>query len=135
MSVDVNVAIIGRNAECEALSDLLDGGYFEVRTGTQPTSVADAATGTLIGTVTLNTPSFATASGGAMALDPPSNVTAVADADVNNITWGRFYTSGAAAVIDVDISLSGGGAAMIATKIDPLTGESIALTYTHTIPE
>ena len=55
------------------MSDLLDGGYFEVRTGTQPTSVEDSATGTLIGTVTLNTPSFATASGGAMALDPPSN--------------------------------------------------------------
>ena len=54
---------------------------------------------------------------------------------MNNITWGRFYTSGDAAVIDVDITTSGGGGAMIATKVDPLTGESIALTYTHTIPE
>lgn len=130
-----NLAIVARNAECEALADLLDGGSFQVRTGTQPTSVEDAATGTLIGTVVLNTPSFDPASGGAMDLDPPSNVVAVADADVNNITWGRFLTSGAAAILDVSITVSGGGGEVIATKVDPLTGESIALTFTYTIPE
>jgi len=70
-----------------------------------------------------------------MVLDGPAVVLAVADADVDNITWGRFYTAANDACIDVDITLSGGGGAMIATKIDPLTNESIALTYTHTIPE
>ncbi len=135
MSVIVNVGIFARNAECQGLSDALNGGYFEVRTGTQPASVDDTATGTLIGTVVLNTPSFLTPSGGVMVLDGPAVVLAVADADVDNITWGRFYTAANDACIDVDITLSGGGGAMIATKIDPLTNESIALTYTHTIPE
>lgn len=130
---DVNVGDFARNAECQALSDALDGGYFEVRTGTQPASVDDAATGTLIATVVLNTPSFLTPSGGSMVLDGPPTVLCVADADVDNITWGRFYTATDDACIDVDIGLS--AAAMIATKIDPLTNESVALTYTHTIPE
>lgn len=130
-----NLAIVARNAECEALSDLLDGGYLEVRTGTQPTSVEDAAVGTLIATVVLNTPSFATASGGVMALDPPDSVVCVADADVNNITWGRFYTAADATVLDCSITVSGGGGEIIATKVDPLTGETVALTFSYTIPE
>lgn len=130
-----NLSIVARNAECEAFSDLLDGGYLEVRTGTQPASVENAATGTLIATVDLNTPSFATASGGAIVLDPPATVVTVADADVNNITWGRFYTAGDAAILDVSITTSGGGGEIIATKVDPLTGETVALTFTYTIPE
>lgn len=130
-----NLSIVARNAECQALSDLLDGGSFQVRTGTQPTSVEDAATGTLIGTVVLNTPAFATPAGGAMDLDPPATVVAVADADVNNITWGRFLTSAAAAVLDCSITTSGGGGEIIATKVDPLTNETIAMTFTYTIPE
>lgn len=130
-----NLSILARNAECEALSDMLDGGYFEVRTGTQPASVEDAVVGTLIGTVVLDTPSFATASGGAIVLDPPATVTAVADADVNNITWGRFFTAADAAVLDCSITTTGGGGEIIATKVDPLTNETIAMTFTYTIPE
>lgn len=130
-----NLSIVARNAECEALSDLLDGGSFEVRTGTQPASVENAATGTLIGTVVLDTPAFAAASGGAIILDPPATVTAVADADVNNITWGRFKTSGGASVLDCSITTTGGGGEIIATKVDPLTNETIAMTFTYTIPE
>lgn len=130
-----NVSDTAWNCMLDALSGRtpssdLGGGYFEGRTGTQPTSVADAATGTLIFTITLNDPAFATASGGSADLDTPTPVTCVADADVNNITWGRFYTSAAAAIMDVSITTSGGGGEMIATKVDPLTGETVAVTYT-----
>jgi hypothetical protein len=118
------------NAMLDALSTALGGGYFEGRTGTPPTSVEDTATGTIIFTVTLETPAFATASGGSAALDTPAPVTCDNDADVNNITWGRFYTSADAAMHDVTITISGGGGDMIATKVDPLTGESVAITYT-----
>src|SRR3546814_13515378 len=65
---------------------LLNGGYVEVRTGSQPAGGTDtAATGTLLGTITLPNPAF----GGAFDLDPDhasKGTTGIAAADVNAVT-------------------------------------------------
>lgn len=51
------------------LATAFDGGaaIFEVRTGTQPASAGDAATGTLLVSITLPADAFAAASSGAIA--------------------------------------------------------------------
>jgi hypothetical protein len=57
-----------RNAACNAIVDLIDAGggagKILIRTGTQPTNVGDADTGTLLGTLTFNATAFGAASGG-----------------------------------------------------------------------
>lgn len=56
-----------RNAACDAIVDLLDVGgnsTIQIRTGAQPTNVADAAAGTLLGTLTPAATAFGSASTG-----------------------------------------------------------------------
>lgn len=56
-----------RNAACDAIVDLLDVGgtaTIQIRTGAQPTNVADAAAGTLLGTLTCAATAFGAASTG-----------------------------------------------------------------------
>lgn len=55
-----------RNLAAQAIADAFSGGTAEIRTGTQPTTANDAATGTLLSTITLPTPAFTAASGGAI---------------------------------------------------------------------
>jgi hypothetical protein len=49
------------NAMVDALTDLIDGGTLEIRTGAKPASPNDAATGTLLATLTFSSPSFGSA--------------------------------------------------------------------------
>ena len=52
-------------AACDAVVDRLDAGaaagYIEIRTGSQPATADTAATGTLLGTLTLSDPAFGNA--------------------------------------------------------------------------
>lgn len=79
-------------------SSTFANGVIEIRSGTQPASADDAATGTLLGTVTLNsgafTPgvatnglTFAAASGGAVS---KSGVWSFAGLAVGTAGWFRF---------------------------------------------
>lgn len=53
-----------RNAAANAIADALNGGYIQIRTGAQPTNVADAAQGTLLGTCTFSPIAFGSPSSG-----------------------------------------------------------------------
>jgi hypothetical protein len=57
-----------RNKACDAIVDDLDAGSgagtIAIRTGTQPTNVGDADTGTLLATLTFSDPAFGAASTG-----------------------------------------------------------------------
>lgn len=68
-----------RNAAADALADLLDGGTgagrIEVRTGTVPTNVSDASTGTLLGTLTFSATAFGSASTGVVTANSISSDT------------------------------------------------------------
>lgn len=93
-----------RNAACDAAVDLLDAdasaGYVEIRTGTQPATVATAASGTLLATCTLGDPAFG-ASGavnpGEAVANAVATVQAVADGTAG---WFRGYDGAGVAVID-----------------------------------
>src|SRR5688500_2769780 len=86
-----------RNAGADAEVDLIDvggAGTIQIRTGAQPTNVADAAQGTLLGTLTFSATAFGSASAGVCTAN---GITSDTSAD-NSGTAGhaRLLTGGAA---------------------------------------
>jgi hypothetical protein len=65
MAYRYNTAQANRLAEANGSS--FDGGEARVYTGTQPTNAGDAASGTLLCTITLPSPAFGAASGGVVS--------------------------------------------------------------------
>lgn len=87
-----------RNAACDAIVDLLDGGAgagrVDVRTGSPPTNVSDASSGTLLASPVFGDPAFGAASTGtatANAITSDTNADASGDAG-----YFRAYADGAA---------------------------------------
>jgi len=79
-----------RNKACDAIVDEIDAGAgagtIAIRTGSQPTNVGDADTGTLLGTLTFSDPAFGSASSGTATA---SAITSDTNAD-NSGTAGHF---------------------------------------------
>ena len=122
-----------RNAAAEAVVALLDAGtgpgYIEFRTGSLPASPQTAASGTLLGTVTLDNPAGGTATAGQITIADPASVVGVGDGDAG---WARLYDSDANPVIDCDVTATGGGGTITLDTVTISTGINIdigALTY------
>lgn len=83
-----------RNAVVDTEGDLLNGGSIQIRTGSQPTNVGDAAQGTLLGTLTFSATAFGAPSTGVVTAGA---ITSDTNAD-NSGTAGhaRLLDSGAA---------------------------------------
>lgn len=90
-----------RNAAVDAVVDLLDAavdpGYIEIRTGSQPASAGDAASGTLLATLVLGDPAFGAATAGTATANAIATVQAVDDGDAG---WFRAYDGDDNPVID-----------------------------------
>lgn len=99
-----------RNAMCDALVDRFDlgagAGTIEIRSGTRPTTANDAATGTVLATVTLIDPAFGASSAGVATLSDPAAVTGAA---AGTATWFRGLDSTGATVLDGSVTATGGG--------------------------
>ncbi len=120
-----------------ALALLGVAGYIEIRVGSPPTNVEDAATGTLLATLTLANPAFAASTD----LNPGARATAgtiTADASADNTAtagWFRGYTAtGPAGVIQGTCGTASADMIMNTTSITagfPVTCSS----WTVTLPE
>ena len=120
-------------AAVDAVVDRLDGGagagYIEIRTGTQPASVGTAATGTLLGTLTLSDPAFGAATSANPSVATASAITSDTNADATGTAgWFRAYDSAAVAIIDGSITATGGGGDMTLDNVSVVAGGTIALT-------
>jgi hypothetical protein len=98
-----------RNAACDAVVDLADAGAgaatIEIRTGSQPASANDTATGTLLATVTCADPAFGSASSGVATLaGTPLSTTGVA---AGTAGWFRMKDSAGNTVMDGSVGTSG----------------------------
>lgn len=95
MASNFKLGTLARNAACDGLVDYIDtgtgAGRIEIRTGSPPTNVGDASTGTLLGTLTFSATAFGSASSGTATAN-----TITADSD-NNATgvagYFRIYTA------------------------------------------
>lgn len=98
-----------RNAACDAVVDLADAGAgaatIEIRTGSQPANANDAATGTLLATLTCADPAFGSASTGVATLaGVPLSTSGVA---AGTAGWFRMKDSTGATVMDGSVGTSG----------------------------
>lgn len=105
-----------RNASVASITALVDAGVgagkIELRTGSQPASANDAASGTLLATWTLADPAWGSPSTGAAALDATPVITTTAVA-AGTAGWFRMMDSANATVIDGSAGGPGSGAQLI----------------------
>jgi hypothetical protein len=104
MAVRINDGL--RNSQVDAASEAVaDSGVLEFRTGTQPASANDAASGTLLASITLPADAFAGAASGSAAKAGTwqAAVTAAGQAG-----WARMRNSGDTLRMDMSVGQGSG---------------------------
>ncbi len=125
-----------RNAAANAAVDLLNAGpaaaTIQIRTGSQPATPNDAATGTLLATVTLIDPAAPTAVAGVKTITDPASVNGVA---AGTAGWFRALDSAGAAVFDGAVTASGGIGELQLSSVSISVGVAVDLgALTVTVP-
>jgi hypothetical protein len=136
----VNISTQARNDAGDAIVDLIDqgslnpNGYIEVRDGTKPTTPQDGATGTLLCTLNHSLPAFGNFSNGISLANPIADDTSV---DATGVaSWFRIYDRDGNAVIDGDITETGGGGDIEFDNVNFIVGGVVAITsLTATMPQ
>lgn len=101
-----------RNAATNSVTALADAdvgaGSIQIRTGAQPANANDAASGTLLATVTLADPAFGASVVGVATLDttPVLTTTGVA---AGTAGWFRMLDNSGDTVLDGSVTVTGGG--------------------------
>lgn len=124
-----------RNAACNGIVDLIDAGAsagtIAIRTGSQPTNVGDADTGTLLGTLTFSDPAFGNASTGTATA---SAITSDSNAD-NSGTAGHFRIKDSDGNIIADGTCGVGTGDLQFDNATIVAGGTIAISsFTCTVP-
>jgi len=119
-----------RNALADRLAVIFASGSVELRTGAQPADPDDAASGTLLATITLPATPFAAAAGGAVAKNGTWSGAAVATGTAG---WARIKNAAGTASFDVSVAES--AADMIIDDDAIVSGGQVTVTaITYTIP-
>jgi hypothetical protein len=133
----VRVTTALKTSAANALKTALDAGSgpatIKFYTGTMPAGPATAITSqVLLGTLTCSDP-CGSESGGVLTF---SAVTQDSSADnTGTATWARFADSTGAAVMDCDVSVTGGGGALQANTVSIVAGGPISITsLTYSLP-
>lgn len=133
MSNISNLSDTAANAEANALAPLLNGGFIEFYTGTQPVNANTALSGnTLLATLTFGSPAFGSAAASVITANAIASGTAVA---TGTATFARLYKSdGTTVVMDVAVGTTGAGINLNTTSI--VTGGLVSITsFSHTVSE
>ena len=132
MALAPRISNVAANAACDAVVDLLDGGYLRIYDGSQPATVDTAiTTQTLLAELAFGTPAFGSAANGVATANAIT-----ADSSANNsgtATWFRcFKSDGTTAVMDGSVDTA--TANLILTNTAITAGGVVtvnALTYTQ----
>jgi hypothetical protein len=92
MPSNLKLSTAARNAANNGVTGLLNGGRVEIRTGSPPTNLTDASSGTLLATLTLNATAAGASSGGTATFNAITNDSS-ADAS-GDAGYFRVYASG-----------------------------------------
>jgi hypothetical protein len=125
-----------RNAMVDTVVDALDAGAaagkVEIRSGSQPADADDAASGTLLATITLSDPAFGAASAGTATANA---IAAVAATTTGTAGWFRALDSDNNKVLDGSVTATGGGGDMELNTVSLTSGVDVDITtWTVTQP-
>lgn len=131
----LRLSTAARNGACNGIVDLLDAGAgagtIAIRTGSQPTNVGDADTGTLLGTLTYSDPAFGNSATGTATA---SSITSDTSAD-NSGTAGHFRAKDSDANIVFDGTCGQGSGDLSFDNSVIVAGGVIAISsFTVTVP-
>jgi hypothetical protein len=130
MTWDLSTAanLARRNAALTAVIAAIDGGSgagtIQIRTGASP-GANNAATGTLLATVTLIDPSFGSVSSASATLADPVAVTAVATGTAAHC---RVLDSSDNVIMDGTVTATGGGGDLTLASVAITSGQSVDVT-------
>lgn len=133
MAVELSTA--ARDAACDAIVDLIDSGgvgTIQIRTGAQPGSPNDAASGTLLATLPFGATAFGSSSSGTATANAITSDTSV-DA-TGTAGYARILNGSAATVADMDIG-QGSGALDFDDTAFVAGGTAAISSMTITVPE
>ncbi len=138
MAKSFKLSTAARNAACNAIVDLVDAGAgagtIKVYTGAAPTNPGDAASGTLLGTLTCSDPAFGASSTGTATA---STVNPDTSAD-NSGTAGyfRILDSDGTVVMQGTAGVTGDTPNLVFDNATIVAGGTIAITaLTVTVPQ
>ena len=127
---NVRLATAANNAACDAVVDLIDAGAgsgtIQIRSGTQPASANDAATGTLLATLTYSATAYGAAAAGVATANSITDDT-TADA-TGTASWARHLDSDSNTVFDCDVTATGGGGTIELNTVSIVAGATVSLT-------
>lgn len=129
----MKISVAAQNAAAAAVGTLTNGGTINIYTGAQPATPGTAASGTLLGTLTLSATAFGAASAGTITA---AAITGDSVADASGTAgYFRVFGSTSVAVIDGTVSASGGGGELVLSSVSIVAGGTINVTsYTITMP-
>lgn len=124
-----------RNKACDAIVDEIDAGAgagtIAIRTGSQPTNVGDADTGTLLGTLTFSDPAFGSASSGSSSAN---SILSDTNADASGVA-GHFRIRDSDSAIHSDGTCGQGSGDLSFDNSTIVAGGTIAISsFQITIP-
>mgnify|MGYP003642575168 CR=1 FL=1 len=129
----VNISTQARNDAGNAIVDLIDqgssnpNGYLEIRSGTKPANPQTGVGATvLLATMIFSLPAFGNFSNGVSLANTISDDTSVDDTGV--ATWFRIYNRDSVAIIDGDITITGGGGDIEFDNVNFIVGGVVAIT-------
>ena len=140
MALGFKLGTTPRNAACDGIVDAIDGGTppgrLEHRTGSQPTNVNDASSGTLLGTNLFSNPAFGAASSGTATANA---VTSDTNADASGTAgYFRIYTGAGGDTAALCQGNSGNASGTFDLEFDNevvVAGGTIAISsFTVTVP-
>jgi hypothetical protein len=115
-----------RNSLLDGIDSVFNSGTLEIRSGAQPASANDAATGTVLATIALPADSFAAASGGSKA---KAGTWQDASADATGTAgWFRMYNTGDTQRIDGNVTATAGGGDMEIDSVSITAGQTVTVT-------
>lgn len=110
MSVEITTSL--KNTTCDSIVGAIDSGsansngYLEIRSGTRPLSPQNSASGTLLATLNFSAVAFGDAVDGVATANTITEDTSI---DATGVaSWFRIYDKDGNAVMDGDITVTGG---------------------------
>ena len=133
MSNIANLSDTAANAEATALAPLMNSGFIEIYTGTQPVNANTNLSGnTLLATLTFGATAFGAPVAGVLTANA---ITPGIAGNTGTATFARIYESnGTTVVMDTQVGTSGTGIVLPSTSV--ASGITVSISaFTHTVTE